>query len=300
MELVSIILLTYNRQDLVKESVLSILRQTYSVFELIIIDDGSVDKTEKIIQEISDHRIRYHQLPHSGHTGQLKNFAIGLAKGEWIAFNDSDDLWKPEKLEKQMTLFSQYPEIGFSITDVVTFRDDTILIPHSYKSPLPFECTNIFERLRDSRLLVYNPTVVLRKTCFEKAGFFDESMVSGDYHFNMRLAYYFTAGIIYEPLVLRRVHDSNMSNSFRVENYREYVATFELLYRNKWIEKRHLRIAKSIASFKMAILASKNGENAVARTHYLNSLRQRWYHVDSYMGLLKSFFAKQEDDKMAK
>ena len=50
----------------------------------------------------------------------------------------------------------------------------------------------------------------------------------------------------------------------------------------------------------MAILASKNGENAVARTHYLNSLRQRWYHVDSYMGLLKSFFAKQEDDKMAK
>jgi hypothetical protein len=176
----------------------------------------------------------------------------------------------------------------------VTFRDDTILIPHSYKSSLDFECSNIFERLRDNSFLVYNPTLVLRKKCLEKTGLFDESMVSGDYNFNMRLAYHFSAGILYEPLVLRRVHDFNMSNTFRVENYREYVATFELLYRNKWIEKRHLRIAKSIASFKMAKLAAKKGEKAVARTHYLNSLRQRWYHLDSYVGLLKSFFAKHE------
>jgi glycosyltransferase involved in cell wall biosynthesis len=289
LNLVSIILLTYNRASLVQESIMSILKQSYSHFELIIIDDGSTDETETVIKGLDDRRIKYFKLEHSGHTGKLKNFAIRQASGNFIAFNDSDDMWKEEKLEKQMKLFSDCPSIGFSITDVTTFNQDKILIPQSYKPTNTIECRNIFDWLRDSKFLVYNPTLVAKKECFQKAGAFDESMISGDYHFNLRLAHYFEAGIIYEPLVWRRVHESNMSERFVFENYQEYIATFELLFRNKWIEEKHLRAAKSIACYKMARLFEKEGKPAKARKQYLRSIQQRWFHVDSYLGVLKTF-----------
>ena len=289
MKLVSVIILTYNRAELVKMSIQSVLDQTYANLELIVMDDGSTDETEKVVAGLNDGRIRYFKLAHSGHTGKLKNFAIDHAMGDYIAFNDSDDVWKNEKLEKQVKLLEEDQEIGFSITDVTTFREDQILIDHSYLLQQTIECKNIFALLKESRFLVYNPTLVIRKGCFSKVGRFEESMVSGDFHFNMRLSYHFKAGVIYEPLVWRRVHNSNMSQQFVFENYDEYIATFELLYRNKWVEKRHLRAAKSIACYKMARLLEKKGEFPGARKQYLNSIKQRWYHLDSYIGLVKTF-----------
>jgi glycosyltransferase involved in cell wall biosynthesis len=293
LNLVSVIILTYNRAALVKESIASVLAQTYSHLELIVVDDGSTDDTEEVIKKFKDDRIRYFKFDHSGYTGKMKNFAIQHAKGEYVAFNDSDDNWKPDKLEKQLRLFESCSGIGFSITDVITYSEEAILIGHSYHSDKSFECRSIFNWLRDSRFLVYNPTVVLKKECFLKTGPFNEEMVSGDFHFNLRLAYHFSAGIIYEPLVWRRVHNSNMSNQFIFENYDEYVATFELLFRNKWIGKKHLRVARSIASFKKAGVLAKRGELAAARREYLGSIKQRWFHSPSYIALLKTFFRSQ-------
>lgn len=287
--LVSIIIITYNRAALLKESIESVLKQTYPHFELLVVDDGSIDETEEVVKRLNDGRIRYFKFDHSAHTGKLKNFAIQQAKGEFIAFNDSDDNWKEDKLEKQMKLLTDQPEIGFSITDVVTFRGDEILIEHTYQSSKNFECRNIFDLMKESRFLVYPFTLVIRRECFEKTGWFSESMVSGDYHFIMRLAYHFDTGILYEPLVWRRMHDSNMSKRYAFENYDEFIATFELLYRNKWVDKRHLKAAKSIAFFKMARLLEKKGELPGARRQYLSSIRQRWFHLDSYVGLIKTF-----------
>jgi len=242
-----------------------------------------------MINDIHDDRIRYFKFGHYGHTGKLKNFAIRQARAEFLAFNDSDDNWKPEKLAKQLQLFEACPEIGFSITDVITFSKEKILIEHSYHSDLATECSSIFERMRDSRFLVYPFTLVIRKSCLEKTGWFDEEMISGDYHFILRLCYHFKAGILYEPLVWRRAHESNMSNQYPFENYNEYLATFELLFRNKWIETKHLRVARSLAFFRMGSLLAERGRRKEARKQYLRSIGQRWYHVDSYVGWLKTF-----------
>jgi len=287
-KLVSVIILTYNRAALVKESIESILAQTYAQFELIIVDDGSTDGTDQMIQQMHDERIRYFKFDHCGHTGKLKNFAMKQAKGEYIAFNDSDDNWKPAKLEKQIKLFEECGDIGFSITDVITFSKHGILIEHSYHSDQLKECSSIFDRMRKSKFLVYPFTLVIRKNCLEKVGWFDEDLISGDYHFIMRLAYLFKAGILYEPLVWRRVHDSNMSNQYPFENYGEVIATFELLYRNRWIETKHLRTARSIAFYRMAELLDKMGKRVEARKQFIRSIGQRWYHVDSYIGLIKT------------
>src|SRR5438105_2841101 len=92
--MVSVILTTYNRAQLVLESIYSVLNQTYKELELLIIDDGSTDNTAELIADIHDPRIRYYKLPHCGRTAILKNFAIRQSKGEFIAFNDSDDTWE--------------------------------------------------------------------------------------------------------------------------------------------------------------------------------------------------------------
>jgi hypothetical protein len=98
-------------------------------------------------------------------------------------------------------------------------------------------------------------------------------MFSGDYHFNMRLAYYYDAAVIYETLVLRRSHDSNMSEQMPFENYAEYIETYEYLYRNKVIGLSDLCKAKSNAFFKIGKIYSLDGKKRQAFRNYLNSLK---------------------------
>ncbi len=290
--MVSIILPTYNRAGMLEESIRSVLQQSYSDFELVIMDDGSDDGTREIVMSIPDHRIKYFQLPHSGYTGRLKNFAIRESSGEYIAFIDSDDMWKAGKLEKQMKLFSENPSIGFSITDVTTFRDNTILINHSYQLQNTIQIVNIFELLKQSRFLVYPATLVIRKSCLDRMGYFSESMLSGDYNFNMRLAFYFDAGVIYETLVWRRVHDTNMSEQIPFENYGEYIDTFDYLYKEGMVEKEFMLKAKSVAFYKMGKLYAAGGKPAKARSHFFSSLKNKPFNLRCALLLLNTFFSK--------
>ncbi len=272
--LVSVILPTFNRASLLAESIRSVLTQDYSDLELLIMDDGSEDQTAELVRALQDDRIRYFQLPHTGHTGRLKNIAIREARGGFLAFIDSDDCWKPGKLTKQMQLLEAHPEIGFSITDVTTFQGDQILIDHSYHLQHTIECRNIFGWMKQSRFLVYNPTLVLRKGCLDRVGTFDETMPSGDYHFNMRLAHDYDAGIIYESLLWRRVHESNFSNETPIENYEEYLATFEYLYARRMLEKKYLVKARANAFFKMGNIYLEKGDRQQARKAFIRALSQ--------------------------
>jgi len=248
---VSVIMPTYNRAPLIVESIQSVFDQGFADLELIIVDDGSDDDTRKIVESVDDKRIRYYQFPHSGHTGRLKNFAIRESRGDIVAFLDSDDMWKKDKLQRQISLLEKNPQIGFSITDVTTFQGEKILIDHSYALQNTVECVNLFPLLKSSRFLVYPSTLVMRKSCFDRCGYFDEDMLSGDFHFNIRLAFYFEAGVIYETLLWRRVHDNNMSEQIPLQNYAEYVDTFEYLYREKMIDKKYLLKTRSVAFYKL-------------------------------------------------
>jgi glycosyltransferase involved in cell wall biosynthesis len=285
---VSIVLPTYNREPLIKESIESVLKQTFGDFELLIMDDGSEDATEQVVRALNDDRVKYFKMPHSGHTGRLKNYAIAQAKGEYVAFIDSDDLWKEKKLERQVDFLRREETIGFCITDVTTFRDNKILIDHSYKWTAKTQCINIFNWLKTNRFLVYNPTLIIRKKCFDKTGLFDEEMLSGDYHFNMRLAYHFDAGILYDTLVWRRAHESNMSDLFPLENYQEYIATFEYLHHERMLEKRYLFNAKAIAYLKMARIWKNNGDARKARQYFLMSFKYGLFHPRHYAQLIRA------------
>jgi len=115
--IVSIILPTRNRCHLIRGAVESVLNQTFSDIEVIIVDDGSTDKTAQVVTNLNDRRIRYERLNESRGAPVARNIGISLAKGEYIAFQDSDDEWLPQKLEKQMQAFEvSKPEVGVIYT----------------------------------------------------------------------------------------------------------------------------------------------------------------------------------------
>ncbi|ANE53008.1 hypothetical protein SY85_23575 [Flavisolibacter tropicus] len=289
MNMVSIILLTYNRSKLLQECIHSILNQTYTNFELLIIDDGSDDDTRERVLEIKDTRISYFYQPRCGYTGRLKNYALSKAKGSFIAYMDSDDLWKEDKLQKQMDLFIKNPEIGFSITDVTTFKGEEILSYHAYPFQNTVRCESIFSRITANRFLIYGSVLVMKRSCFDKVGHYDETMRSGDFNFHMRLAYHYDCGILYEPLVLRRVHDTNMSKEIPFENYEEYLATYQYLYNNGMVKKKPLRQAKGIAHLKLGKLHEGRGNRKKALTHYLNSFTANLFYPRYVYSLVKIY-----------
>ena len=114
--LVSIIMPSYNTAPYIRETIQSVLDQTYQNWELIIIDDCSTDNTDEVVASIKDERIRYYHNEKNSGAAVSRNRAIREAKGRWIAFLDSDDLWMPEKLEKQIS-FMEKNGYSFSYTN---------------------------------------------------------------------------------------------------------------------------------------------------------------------------------------
>ena len=122
-ELVSIIMPSYNTGKFIKETINSVIAQTYSNWELIIIDDCSTDNTDEIVKSINDNRIIYLKNETNSGAAISRNKALREAKGRWIAFWDSDDLWKNDKLEKQIK-FMKENNCYFSYTNYIEIDEN--------------------------------------------------------------------------------------------------------------------------------------------------------------------------------
>ena len=112
-DLISIVMPSYNTDKYIENSINSVINQTYTNWELIIVDDCSSDNTDEIIRGFDDIRIRYVKNDRNSGAAISRNRALRLAQGRWIAFLDSDDLWRPEKLEKQLQFMKEH---GYSFT----------------------------------------------------------------------------------------------------------------------------------------------------------------------------------------
>ena len=134
--LVSVIVPAYNAEKFVAETIESVQAQTYTHWELIIVDDGSTDQTADIIKEyvIKDSRIQYCYQT-NGRQGKARNYAISKAKGTLLAFIDADDLWHPQKLEKQIHIFEEYPQVDLVYTNGISFMDTIKKVIHTHQEP---------------------------------------------------------------------------------------------------------------------------------------------------------------------
>jgi glycosyltransferase involved in cell wall biosynthesis len=287
--MISVILPTYNRAAFLPNCVESVLGQTGVELELIVADDGSTDGTEELLRGYRDPRITYHRLPHSNRIGAVRNFAISRSCGEYLAFIDSDDWWMEGKLKRQFQLLEEYPDLGFSLTDVAVVRGGEILKEHTFATQGDVERVSIFSRIVNEGFLVYNSALLLRKSCLELAGHQDEMFTAGCLAFHMRLAYYYKCGLIFEPMVLRRLHEANHSDEWRFHNYDEYLDTYARLYAEGKISRRELHRARGNAYYKLGELFSAERRVGEARKNFYRALRNDLFHVRCYKSLIKSF-----------
>lgn len=136
-EFVSIIMPAYNAAGTIRASIDSVIRQTYPHWELIVIDDGSMDGTGDILKEYSLHESRVRYLANGRNAGvsATRNRGAAEAKGAWIAFLDSDDLWRPDKLEKQMELLRKHPQADLIFTGSAFIDSKGRLLSYHLKVP---------------------------------------------------------------------------------------------------------------------------------------------------------------------
>ena len=105
--MISVIIPTYNREKLIMPAIDSVLKQTYQDIELIVVDDGSTDRTVELLKTIKDPRFYFVQTERNSGAPAARNIGIKQSKGEYIAFHDSDDIWMPHKLEKQLKFLKE-------------------------------------------------------------------------------------------------------------------------------------------------------------------------------------------------
>jgi glycosyltransferase involved in cell wall biosynthesis len=209
---VSIILPTYNRAAFILDTIESVQSQTYTNWNLLVVDDGSTDNTADLISGIKDERIQLHKTASRlGITG-TRNEGMRKAHGELIAFIDSDDLWNPEKLEKQVTAMNSYPEAGFCLTGGYNFRKLHEPLEFFYKQREGLKCDDLLIPLFKSEVAATTPSLMFRKQRLHVIGFFDEAKSFADVDFILRLAGNSRGIVLYESLFYRRLHHSNVSS----------------------------------------------------------------------------------------
>jgi glycosyltransferase involved in cell wall biosynthesis len=204
---VSVVIPTYNRKALLLESIASVQRQTRGELEILVCDDGSTDGTREAVQSLiaSDRRIRWLPGEHSGFPGVVRNRGIRAAGAEWIAFQDSDDLWVPAKLEKQFAVVRANPEAQFIHSYAAALLPDG-----TRRRMTPFPVARhgrVFETFLFYSVIA-TPSVLVRRELLLRAGLFDEEMkltVAEDYEFFLRLAAQALFFFIPEELVLCRL-----------------------------------------------------------------------------------------------
>jgi glycosyltransferase involved in cell wall biosynthesis len=200
-----------------KEAIQSVLDQDYftsqnssNLFELIVIDDGSTDNTLEVAQSFKD-RVKYHTKMNEG-VSVARNLGLRLAKGDYIAFLDSDDLWKKEKLRMQMNLMENIPQARLCYTDEIWLRKGVRVNPKKRHQKYSGW---IFDRVLPLCLLSLS-SALFRREIFEEIGNFDEELpVCEDYDFSLRAAHKHPFYFIPRPLIVKRGgHPDQLSQKF--------------------------------------------------------------------------------------
>ena len=208
---ISIIIPTYNGKKYIRETIESVINQTWQNWELIIMDDGSEDNTCEIISAIEDPRIHLYKAGRIGIIGRLVNMGLEKVSGELIAFLGHDDLWAPTKLAKQVEALQNYPAAGFCVTGGYNFQKINEPVEYFYKQREGIRFDNLLDACFKSEVAGFVQALMLRKECLIPAGLFKETSSTTDMIFIINLAKHFKGVILYEPLFFRRLHATNYS-----------------------------------------------------------------------------------------
>lgn len=274
---VSVCIPTYNRAHYIGKTIQSILNQTFSDFELVIVDNASADNTEEVVRNFieKDNRLRYYK--NAENIGLFPNFnrAIELARGDYIAIFHDDDLYHRTILEKEVALLDAHNNIGFVDTGAYEIDEGgnkigTLLYERqTITSGIDF----ILNTLKASFCPINCPSVMVRRECYEKAGYFTDNFPSADYDMWLRICEFFDVGTIHELLYFSRRHTESAScalkpgegNLAHREIFLDYAERFAIKYPEYgpfeyWKNQINSTIAKRL--FGKALILMDNIEDA--------------------------------------
>ncbi len=210
MAVISVIIPVFNGQNTIKKTIESVLNQTWKDYELIIINDGSTDSTEEVISNISDPRIKVFNYPNAGPSAS-RNRGIAIASGKYISFIDADDLWTPDKLEKQLQKLEENPQakIAYSWTNYID-EFDNFLYPGSHITANG----NVYEKLLLTNFIENGSNPLIDRQALIEIGGFDKSLFAAedlDVWFKLAIKYEFVA--VPSPQILYRVSTNSLSSN---------------------------------------------------------------------------------------
>lgn len=219
--IVTVCIPTYNRASLLKETIESVLLQTFHDFTLLIVDNASEDATEAVVRSFDDSRINY--LRNAQNIGLRGNWnrCLTLARGQYISILPDDDLMMPENLEAKVAMLDRHAQVGLVHSKYHTIDGAGNIMRHNTNwGHGPDRESDAIESGQDvlkEMLLTYNrinaPTVVFRRACYEKLGdFTDRLSMTLDWEYWMRIALYFDVAFVASPLIKWRVHAGSQTS----------------------------------------------------------------------------------------
>lgn len=208
---ISVIIPAYNAEKTILSTINSVLNQTFSDFELIIINDGSTDSTLNVANSVEDSRIKVLNYENGG-VSEARNRGVKLSRGSLITFLDADDLWTADKLELQLKALKENPKAGIAYS--WTFFMDEDGKSHHTIDPIFFE-GNVLHNLLISNFIASGSNPLIRKEAIDSVGFFDRS-ISGaaeDWDYWIRLATKWTYAVVPKEQIFYRQSRRSMSSN---------------------------------------------------------------------------------------
>lgn len=223
--LISVIISNYNYGCYLSQAIDSVLGQSYPNVEVIVVDDGSTDDSEAVLWKYGE-EVRWFQQCNQG-VSAARNRGIHESRGELVAFLDADDMWRPEKLARQVELLSRNPGVGMAYCGVQYIDASGQL--HGIN--VSRQCGWMLKEIALLRWTTEGSSPLVWKKCFDRAGLFDvELSTSADWDMWRRIACYYEIGVVREPLVLYRLHHSSMHRNvdvFERDTLRAFLKMFD-------------------------------------------------------------------------
>lgn len=272
---VSVVIPAYNAERCIGEAIQSVLKQSYREWEVVVVDDGSTDRTSEVVAGFGE-RVRYLRQTNAG-AAAARNAGIREARGELIAFLDADDVWLPDKLQLQVAYLDAHPETALVYADVQMQREDGRLLPSYLAEKKHAGSGRIFDAVVQE-YFIHTSSTLIRRSCLEEVGGFDPALKTAeDRDLWLRLAYRWPVGLVEQPLALVRRSPGSLSNlefssARRVQMFEKALRTFpELPERSRGLIRRQL----ALNHYDLGLGYLSRLDRREARRHLMKAAQER-------------------------
>jgi len=282
--LISIITPVYNRPELLRKAIQSVLGQTYNNFEYIIVDDASTEDVKSVVKSFRDKRIKYFRHPINKMMAASYNTGIKESKGEFIAFLESDDEWLPTKLEKQLKMFKNQNDIGVTYCGRYLVNEKGNILNEDW----PKYKGDIFKICLSQPLLA--PTVLMvRRKIGDMIGWFDPSLPGwNDWDILIRLSKITKFDFVNELLVKYRIHLGQLTGKI-LEGLPKKIKFYNLIYNKHRTEyNSHPKINSNLLRI-LGTLCCRIGQNKQGRRYLIKAIKAYPVSFKNYRSFFVSF-----------